>query len=239
MTITHKHKTLRETLREVKFLSRMWFFVKKFRCYKPHRQIRNVKTIERGNYCCSFSFVPEILSSKPIVYSFGVGFDVSFDLALIHEFGAEVYAFDPTPKSLEWVQKNVNDNNFHLYPIGISFRNGSEKFYISGGLGTTMQKNQASSYITVQMKTLSTIMHELGHDYIDILKIDIEGTEFAVIPEILASRVKFGQLSIEVHNRFYSDGNAKIKDLIAQLNNAGFYIVSVSPNYEELTFVRK
>ena len=38
------------------------------------------------------------LHTGSVVYSFGVGEDVSFDVALIQRFGSIVHAFDPTPR---------------------------------------------------------------------------------------------------------------------------------------------
>ena len=39
------------------------------------------------------------LGPESVVYSFGVGEDISFDIALIKAFGMRVNAFDPTPRS--------------------------------------------------------------------------------------------------------------------------------------------
>ena len=87
------------------------------------------------------------------------------------------------------------------------------------------------------MKRLKTIASELDHEYIDLLK--IEGTEFQAVLDILDSGVRFGQMCVEVHNRFMSDGDERLRSFISVLNSAGYYIASVSPNYEELLFIRK
>ncbi len=43
-------------------------------------------------------------------------------------------------------------------------------------------------------------MDKLGHPYVDIMKADIEGSEFAVIPQMLnAKNPYFCQLLVEVH----------------------------------------
>ncbi|HEX7718479.1 MAG TPA: hypothetical protein VF389_01635, partial [Woeseiaceae bacterium] len=42
-------------------------------------------------------FHPDTLHIDSIVYSFGIGEDVEFDLFLIERFGLVVHAFDPTP----------------------------------------------------------------------------------------------------------------------------------------------
>ena len=46
----------------------------------------------------------ETIDKHSTVYSFGVGEDASFDIALIEKFGLTVHAFDPTPRSIEWVR---------------------------------------------------------------------------------------------------------------------------------------
>jgi hypothetical protein len=45
----------------------------------------------------------ELLSPASVIYAFGVGEDVSFDLALARRTGARVLAFDPTPRAIEFM----------------------------------------------------------------------------------------------------------------------------------------
>lgn len=51
--------------------------------------------------------------------------------------------------------------------------------------------------------TLRTLMKMNGHDWIDILKVDVEGAEFQVMPELIADfgkgNLPFGQLLMEIH----------------------------------------
>ena len=51
---------------------------------------------------------------------------------------------------------------------------------------------------------LSTILEKLGHNRIDILKMDIEGAEYEVIEDIISSTVPIQQVLIEFHHRFSS-----------------------------------
>ncbi|KAG8929810.1 hypothetical protein FRC01_003733, partial [Tulasnella sp. 417] len=52
-------------------------------------------------------------------------------------------------------------------------------------------------------RTLSSLMHERGHDFVDLVKIDLEGWEFAaLVPLFEAYRelpLPFGQLQLEIH----------------------------------------
>ena len=73
--------------------------------------------ITLGNKNASFTIASAVLKNKSYqtIYSFGVGEDVSFDLCLLdyidkYKLGSgKVYAFDPTPKSINWAKKNYDD----------------------------------------------------------------------------------------------------------------------------------
>ena len=53
-----------------------------------------------GYYVC-----PEFLDEKSIIYSFGIGEDISFDTTLINKHNCNVFCFDPTPKSIDWMKR--------------------------------------------------------------------------------------------------------------------------------------
>ena len=60
-----------------------------------------------------------------IVYSFGVGEDVSFDEALIDRYRCTVHAFDPTPRSILFAAKATEDlSGLRFYPYGIGTEDG-------------------------------------------------------------------------------------------------------------------
>ena len=144
-----------------------------------------------GNEYGGFGVCCRLLGDKPIVYSFGIGEDISFDIDLMEKYNAEIYAFDPTPKSVKWVKNNVHNEKFHFYPYGISDKDGKESFflpenndYVSGSV--LLHNGLKTVPIEVDMFQLRTIMNKLGHRKIDLLKMDIEGSEFNVVPNILA-----------------------------------------------------
>ena len=60
------------------------------------------------------------LTKKAIIYSFGIGTNASFEEQALRDFGCQVYAFDPTPKSIAYVPSRDFGSDFHLYEIGIS-----------------------------------------------------------------------------------------------------------------------
>ena len=68
------------------------------------------------------------VNSRSVVYSFGIGEDVSFDIGLIEKYNLIIHAFDPTPKSIEWVKKQNLTKQFILHEYGIAAFDGNVSF---------------------------------------------------------------------------------------------------------------
>src|ERR1019366_5457702 len=142
-----------------------------------------------GSHYGGWDVVGEPLGKNSVVYSFGVGEDASFDIALIERFGMDVYAFDPTPKSIAWARSQNLPSQFTLYEYGIADFDGNISFnppenpaHISY---TILDRPKTEdNKISAPVKRLATIMRELGHNHIDLLKMDIEGAEYVVIDDL-------------------------------------------------------
>jgi FkbM family methyltransferase len=166
---------------------------------------------------------------------------------MIEKYDATVYAFDPTPRAIAFIEKqNLPKEKFKFFPFGLEAFDGETEFVLplddnpepSGNVFNASKRvnKREGEQIVVQMRRLSTLMELTGVDKIDILKMDIEGSEFSVIEDILDSEVKFEQLCVEFHERFFSDGKEKMQKAITQLNAHGYSICAISPSYMEVTF---
>ena len=196
--------------------------------------------ITLGNKNASFTVNPVVLSSSDIVYSFGIGTDISFDLELIKKFGVSVFAFDPTPKSIEWLRLQDLPETFRYFPIGLAPYSGVADFHLPKNenyVSASMTSIQSDKSIKVNVKTLSELMREFGHTSIDILKMDIEGIEYDVIVDILRSGIQIRQLLVEFHHRFHNMGSKITRTTIQNLKSAGFELFHVSGNSEEFSFI--
>jgi FkbM family methyltransferase len=196
-----------------------------------------------GSEYGGWDVVPANLDAHSIVYSFGVGEDASFDIALIEKFNLTVHAFDPTPQSIEWVKGQQFVERFVLHEYGISTYDGEASFnppenpdHVSHTL--LDRPETKSKAISLPVKKLSTIMKELGHDHIDILKMDIEGAEYNVIADIDQSGIRPRQILVELHHRFRGVGGKKSMDVIDRLKSMGYTLFSVSATVQEFGFIR-
>src|SRR4051812_16621969 len=81
--------------------------------------------VSLGTEYGGYAVCPTNLGAGSIVYSFGVGTDISFDEALIALCGVTVHAFDPTPRSVEWVKAQSLPERFVFHDWGIAGFDGS------------------------------------------------------------------------------------------------------------------
>jgi FkbM family methyltransferase len=198
-----------------------------------------------GNPANDWTFCPTGLTKQSVLYSFGVGQDVSFDLAMIRNFGLNVYAFDPTPKSFAWLETQSLPPEFHHFPFGLSDHDGVLDFFQLPGQDmvsyTELNPGRYSDIVAptqLKVKRLATICAEFSHGLIDVLKMDIEGSEYNVIPDLLNSNIAIHQILIEFHHHFQ---NVRVKntiDAIKILNRHGYRIFSVSESGNEYSFMR-
>ncbi|MBU3665340.1 MAG: FkbM family methyltransferase [Chthoniobacterales bacterium] len=183
-----------------------------------------------------------ILDKNSVVYSFGIGTDASFDLALIARYGLAVHAFDPTPQSIAWVKHSRLPEAFILHEYGLAARDGGVAFrppenptHVSHRLMT--EEEYEPRDVRLPVKKLTTIMRELGHERIDLLKMDIEGAEYDVIEDLAKSSIRPKQILVEFHHRFPGISVATTRKSINTLRSMGYALFSVSRSNRELSFI--
>ena len=131
-----------------------------------------------GKWVCN----PQSLRDHAVVYSFGVGNDVSFDADMAGLFGCQVFLFDPTPSVVKY---------FPSPKSGYSCGSG-RLFFSPIGLGPVSTKKGREWDLVLEgqacvNKSLLDIARSLHHTQVDILKIDIEGGEYASLHDIVSS----------------------------------------------------
>jgi FkbM family methyltransferase len=166
-----------------------------------------------------------------------VGKDISFDLALT-EHGCRVWAFDPTPESLEWAATQKTPQSWTLIPVGLWTHHGTIRFY-----GPADRSNISHSATNAQntnywqdlpVDTLTALMSQLGHDRLDLLKMDIEGAEGPVLTQLLRTELRPQVLCVEFDQ---PEPPWRTWRRIRHVVKAGYRIANIEQ--WNVTFVRK
>jgi FkbM family methyltransferase len=213
-------------------------------------QMRVTKQMHGGRPVTGYgawTLCPETISASSVVYSVGVGDDISFELSLIRSFGMPVlFAFDPTPNAIDWLAHQSVPREFRHIPYAIAGYDGTAKFFphdnpefVAHSL--IPRPATAAQAVEVQVRSLSSVMRELGHDHVDLLKLDIEGAEYDVIDSLTREKVDVRQLLVEFHHHDrHTDGMSaeRTRQAVRKLNRAGFRIFHVTARGEEYSFRR-
>jgi len=142
----------------------------------------------------------ELIKSDWLVYDFGVGVDITLDVALIERHRCTIHAFDSTPKAIAFME-NQSLPGFHFHPVGVWNENATIKFWeprhANYASYSALNLHGTTEYVECEVKTIKTLAAELGHEQIDMIKMDIEGAEQRVIPDLLAEGIYPTLLCVE------------------------------------------
>lgn len=172
------------------------------------------------------------LSARSVIYSFGIAFEISFDRDIITRTGGcSVFAYDPDPRSLAWLKAGDTwvPPQLRAFQCGLAERSGTRPFGITdtecmtGSLITTGY----NEIINADFFTLPELMERNGHTFVDFVKMDVEGAEYAIVEDWLATgwRPPVGQLWIEFHPNAESRGQAMTDRLVRDMSRIGFRCV--------------
>ncbi|MGD2070059.1 MAG: FkbM family methyltransferase [Gemmatimonadota bacterium] len=191
-----------------------------------------------GGWC----YCPTLLSAGDVVYSFGVGEDIDFELHLLERYELELHAFDPTPVAVGWLEERGVPDGLRFHPVGVAGHDGTASFRARPGernpsftLGGTSA--DPSSAVEAPVQRLPTLARELGHTSIALLKLDVEGAEYDAIDDLVESGLAVGQLLVEFHHRFRGVGRERTARAVEGLRDAGFRISWIAPSGREYAFV--
>lgn len=174
------------------------------------------------------------------LFSFGLGDDISFDKALMKATNATVHGFDNTPVHMRWWntwgKRSVGDLPFVHHELLLGVEDGNLKLQLPVGHccsyapGSSSKDGfQVNTEVELPAKMLKTIMAETNVERLEVLKLDVEGAEWALLDSWLAEWKETGlpacQLVIEFHNRLADgDQQAVRQKAVDQLFELGFQL---------------
>ena len=154
---------------------------------------------------------------------------------MIHDYQAAVHGFDPTLVTQQWMKHNPMPADFHYHALAVAGHDGWIDLVERHGKGG---KKRGPVFQRAPCRRLSTLLKELPMAPIDILKMDIEGCEYAVLDDILPGGIFPGQIAVEFHHRFEEIGIQKTRWAHQSLGRHGYQLAHISPWAEEFLYVR-
>lgn len=148
---------------------------------------------------CPWTVLKGGLGPNSVVYSGGVGEDISFETELIEQFGLTIQIYDPSPMALETLAGigDAHKKSLRFQPLGLADVSEVKGFDPTIG---ELEHFQKGTSVKFNCTTLKEEMRVNRHDRIDLLKIDIEGFEYEVLEGCIRDGILPAQICVEFHN---------------------------------------
>ena len=159
--------------------------------------------------------------------------------------GYEVIAVEPHPRALEYLGKRFRDDGgVRIISAAIGQNEGGTELHFHSDhvkdpiqtsiSASTVADKFSESHTTTRVKTL-TLAQLLGSTGpVTILKSDIEGAEYGIIPDLLAYGINVERVLIETHLRFMQISTVA-EEYMKQMENLDRYISANSLENRWLT----
>ena len=164
-------------------------------------------------------------SVNPVIYDCGanIGISVLYFKSLFKD--AKLKAFEADKNIARILQENLKRNGINdaeIIPKAVWIDNDGIEFALSGADAGSIYGNH--NKVAVESVRLRDLIEK--EDYIDFLKMDIEGAEVNVIPDCSDVLYKIENLFIEFHS--FTDYPQKLDSIISVLekNNFRYFIKS-------------
>jgi len=217
-------------------LKRRWFEHEVPRT--PLREITGL--VDLGSPYGGWTLPGDLIESSWTCYLVGAGGDISVDLDLIRRYGATVRSFEAVADYVRSARKDANGEPlFTAHHAAIALQDGPIRMQVTHDPNSqsvsAARLYDSESFIELPGRTLPSLMAELGDQQVDLLKLDIEGGEYELLPTLDLPALGVKVFATQLH---HAGSVADASRLIARLRDQGYDAVACR-SAVKLTFVRR
>ncbi len=196
--------------------------------------------VDLGSVPGGWTFPTHLIEASWMCYMVGAGGDVAVDLDLIRGYGVRVRSFDPVePYVVRAREEAAGELRFSAHHAGIALKDGPVSMQTTHHPGSQSVSAawlyETDNFVDLPCRSLPSLMSELGDPVIDLLKLDLEGSEYDVVPRLDLKALGVKVFSVQLHH------NGAVRQafhLIAGVREQGYDLVANRPEVK-LTFVRR
>ncbi|MFT3781273.1 MAG: FkbM family methyltransferase [Nibricoccus sp.] len=141
-----------------------------------------------------------------------------------------VYAFEPDPKNLAWLRRNVEESGFSnitVVPKGLWGQTDTLKFYADETPGSTLVASDGADAVHRKPMEIDVLSPADAFKLIgripDFIKMDIEGAEVEVV-EAMAPLLRGADVSLAIASYHLRDGRKTCEIITSKLAGAGLNV---------------
>lgn len=162
-----------------------------------------------------------------------------FALELVQRFGAQCHAVEASPLLFEQIS---GEAGLHRHLMAMAGHDGEVAFFLSSlPESSSIHEGVPDSHpINARAVTLDTFLAQAGIQFVDLLKVDIEGAEQALMSSAAdTTLLRVGQISIEFHDFLGFSAPEEVRAIRRRLRRLGFFELRVSRDNSNCLFVQR
>ncbi len=229
--------------------------------WTPSEAVAGSRLERFGSRGAPWTVRTDLLGDSPSVISAGLSDDVEFENFFLKSYPGRLLALDPTPLSRLAAEQLIavhgedavtfvpdaldGAEGQQSYLAELDPMNGEARYFYKEGShpplresGDGVNAGPVFAVVQINSRTVAGLMRDHGLKQLDLLKLDIEGGEYAVIDSVLDAGLPIRQIAVEFHHRFKGIGLGATHRAISRLRKCGYDLQWVSEWGEEFLFVK-
>jgi len=153
------------------------------------------------------------LDENSVVFDLG-GYSGDWSNVIYNRYQCNIFIFEPASLFHNKIKKRFeNKEKIHIFNFGLSNSTCESKIFLNRDGSSVYKIKNSSSYEIIKLKDIIETIKDLNIKSIDLLKINIEGSEYAVLPRLINSNyVKICRnIQIQFHKFIENADNLRIK----------------------------
>ena len=180
------------------------------------------------------------LDSDSIVVDLGCNVGL-FAMGVISRLGCKCYSAEPSPTVFAKIPPH---SCLHVSNLAVAGEDGVATLNIGANTEeTSLLRAENTKYlesIEIECKTLERFVADLRIKKIDLLKLDIEGSEIEVLDSCSDALLQgVGQITVEFHDFLGKVSTSDVERVLDRIRGLGFYIIPFSRSYYDVLAINR
>jgi len=142
------------------------------------------------------------LTTTSTVWDVG-GYEGQWASDIFARFGCRIEVFEPVPEAAEFVMRRFSSNpsiRIHAHALGVE--EGHVQLSLSGDASSLEPSACHGAPLTVEVRDVVNVWRNLNTTWIDVMKVNIEGAEYALLERLIATGLisQIGELQVQFHD---------------------------------------
>ncbi len=150
------------------------------------------------------------------IIDIGANIGVFATFAATRAKGVKVYAYEPFPENVAWLQRNVEESgltNVEIYPQAVAGFTGTRRLQTDSSnwiMHSLRNEDTKEEGLQVSCVSLDEVMNENGIERCDLLKLDCEGSEYEILQDCTPDTLRrVRRIVAEYHEGVHGAGTGR------------------------------